>query len=444
MAPPSYPAGPSNIAQTQGAPGPSATYPVPIAGPSTDHADGLKRKNASRESTVEPMAAPKRARRSRRLAQQVPSGPESAEAGPSSSTATRSTTRRRGPSTRKPSKRSKRASRASARDEEDDEDAYDNDPQSEVGTEAFERYKQAMRERGEEGEVIVRRTPAGREEFTVTKVGKGTYIAFQLDMGHWANQFPEGSPGRAGMEALQSQMHLHTVMTSTSDLLESCKVGKTQLEVQYLADDLVPLESLCKCYLNVKEWFFSRNPVSADGARRKQVAQHAKEDAKKYERPKTKEGSLKHTAKLEPWPEYAYFKDTKQYAMFGTKLLVTQYTDAPKTRWDVIKHAMKCLDARVIHDVDLLRQANEAYEKFKQESQAAASAPCTFDEALQILTAVDESDLTEEEVKRASNVVFGALRVPDVALPAKVWRDVSAASRPDPFRFVREVAFVRQ
>lgn len=461
IVPPSYPAGPSGMVRSQSAPGPSDAHPAPVAGPSTSSANGLKRKSDARESSVVPPSAPKRSRRSTRLTPQVPepSSAEPAEAGPSTSTAPRTTRRRRGSATRKQVKRGLEVSsaldvgssntsvRSPSYDEDDDHaDSGDDAVLDAVGPKAYERFLQDMKERGKEEVVVVRINDDGQPELAcVAAAEEGTYVAFQLDTSHWANQYPEGSPGRAGMEALQSQMLCYIALTGTLSLLEPCKEGETQLEMHYLAADDLPLKPLGECYLDVKDWFFTRNPVSREAKRRSEIAARVQKESKAQKHP----GEDTRTVVLEPWPDYVqYLENTKQYAVLGTKLLVTQYTDAPKgARWDISKYAMKCVGVRHLRDRDVLHKANEAYEKFKQDSREATSAPCSLADALQTLSDVGKPDgPTKKDVKRASNVVFGALRMPEVALPAKVWRDISAAPAPaaDPLRFAREVEFVQR
>lgn len=304
------------------------------------------------------------------------------------------------------------------------------------------RLEQSLHDRGEEGTVVMHKNDDGQPQLAVEKLEEGAYVAFQLDMSHWANKFPETSPGREGMKTLQDKLHIHMALTRTPSLLEPCTEGETQLEVQYLANENVPHVVFGERFLNVLDWFFTRNPFSAESARRNEVCKFAEEDSKKYKRPEKEGESISVPRELPPWPEWVrLFKGTKQYVVLGTKLLVTQYTDAAtKAPWNITKYAMRCVNTRYLYDLDTLGKAEKACD-IDQEAQEAAPKLCDLDDALRTMS---KGKASETDLERASKTVFAALRVPKNAIPVKVWRDVNDAHAPDPVRFAREVAFVKQ
>lgn len=444
---PSYATVPACTAHIQSTPSPSSTHPAPVAGPQTGH------ESASSESTPDPATStgtrllPHRAQQS-----PIPTVTESAAASGSSSNLAPSATRR-GSRKRKSSKRAKREgsaapdvgpSTASVRSSShggEDEDDLSEHPV--VGLQAVRDLREQMREEGREGNIVMYKDDEGNLKLEVEPEEEGTYVAFQLDTSHWAKRFTVGTPGHAGMKALQEQMHRHIVLTRPV-LLETCKEGETVLEAQYLTKDEVPLENFHKRYLNVMDWFFSRNPLSSEGARRTQVAKYAVEDGKTCERPVLQQdgthSSIVINRKLPPWPDYVdWFTATKQYAVLGTKLLVTEYTDAPaESRWDVTIFAMRCMNTRRLFDL---------YAQMKAEAACNKEAPAArdLDDALQTLAARKlGKNRNRDVVDRASKTLYAALRMPEGAIAAKVWRDIRGAHKPDPLRFAREVAYVTQ
>ncbi|KZT65849.1 hypothetical protein DAEQUDRAFT_768560 [Daedalea quercina L-15889] len=377
----------------------SSSTQIEAAGPSSSSANGRKRKNTSSESTPVLMPVAKKPRRSKpcdeRAVSPVPLTDAVASASPPPSRAHPSKKpRRRAPPSRSMNEETVNGPMAPGAGHPDASHA--------LSSSALAPSPSPSRE---EGPPAQRVSPVSDEDTSVAsnkvkdKWKRGTYIAFQFDVSHLAQKFPEGSLKRKGMDSLQEHMQTHIGFTGTPDLLETCEEGRTKVDVQYLASEELPLDGWKKSYLQVLDYFFERDPLAKQTARARKALETVRANI----------AAGRHPDAYEPptYPWFARFDGTKQYTVFGTKLLVTRYEDSDET-WDLSDMGLKLLNTR--HHRDTNRGA----------FQSALEDPPTD--------------------------AFRALCTPPSPVPARVWRDVDAAppSYPDPLRFVQEVEFVKR
>ncbi|KAH9936492.1 uncharacterized protein B0H18DRAFT_1113876 [Fomitopsis serialis] len=302
------------------------------------------------------------------------------------------------PSKKRPSKPPVKAEPAGGRDSaEEDPDPSEEDYDSfEADTDSFEANPDSF-------EADPDSVEADPDYYRQWK--EGSYIAYQLDTSHWAKQFPEGSSARLSLEQLQPQMHTHVGFTGMSDVLDHIKDGQTpEVQVNYLATKELPIGDFGKCYLQVHQYFFNRDALAKQTARGNRLAEFVGANLDRV-----LAGQDIVWPELEEHPWYSQrFAGSRQYAVFGTRLLVTDYEDSD-ARFDLGSEGVRVMNARHFRDwADLQR-----LWKTPEDPQLPLTDRWFF---------------------------------PDQPLPARVWRDAGVAplTPHDPPRFLREVAFVTE
>ncbi|TFY68996.1 hypothetical protein EVJ58_g662 [Rhodofomes roseus] len=373
---PAYNDQPHTAYQAYDIPEPSSAQ-TEVAGPSSSTSRGRKRKNAPKDTTPGPMPAGKRARRSHLTHERPPSPVQHPLAVPPDSPPFIPDHVPTAPGAGHPS-----ASHPPP-------PALARSPSSSKGEGPSNRHASPLSD-DEPFEELTDTTPAKWE--------RATYVAYQLDTSYWAREFPEASYGRTWLESCQMQMRTHVGFVGDPESLDRVEAGQTQVEVRYLSSETRPMHPHSnRRYVNVKPYFFKRDPLAKQTARARKAMEVLGGDEKFRKNPAAYEP--------EAYPWFAPFEGSRQHAVFGTKLLVTQYKDSD-SRLD-LSHEGMCY--------------------------------------INTLHRRDEHDLKEWKL-RGSDIIRQIRRycVPEKPVPARVWRDVSMASPEphDPARFLQELRWI--